>query len=325
MSGVLALGIQDFKRLLTNALFWVITVTLVIIIAVVNFALPENISEEGYRIFTYNTNYDAAEATAVDSEDELRRMVIENGAVGLLGTGNGGITVLHTGLSEKTVSAIMAMLFASPDTNVEIESINDASVTIPFNKRMMPVFICFEALVIGFILGGALMLSEKEEGTIRALRIAPTGVDRYLISKTVLFSIIAVLYALLMAFFCVGFGFPAARFVLLSFFGAAVFSLIGLAFTTLFKDMSSWFFSMALLLSVNMLPVVAYSQPSFSPIWVRVIPSYSIIFAYENILFGMGRSPMPAVLTVAGWCVGSYLITRLAVGRYLLSKGGGKR
>lgn len=187
---------------------------------------------------------------------------------------------------------------------------------------MTPIFICFEALIIGFILGGALMLSEKEEGTFRALRIAPMGVDRYLISKTVLFSIIAVLYALLMAIFCVGFGFSVPRFVLLSFFGAAIFSLIGLAFTTLFKDMSSWFFSMALLLSINMLPVVAYMEPSFSPLWIRVIPSYSMIFAYEKILFGMDGASISVVLTVAGWCIGAYLLSRFAVGRSLLAKGG---
>ncbi len=257
----------------------------------------------------------------------MRQSVKETGAIGLLGTGDGGIAVLHTGLSEKTVRAIMIMLYSSPDagTDVETESLDTDSRAIPFNKRMTPVFLCFEALIVGFILGGALMLSEKEEGTIRALRVSPMGVDRYLVSKTALFSLIAVLYALLMAFFCVGFGFPLLRFVLLSFFGAAMFSLLGLTFSTLFKDLSSWFFSMALLLSVNMLPVAAYSEPSFSPLWVRIIPSYSLIFAYENILFELGRSPMPAVFTVAGWCAGAYLLSRLVVGRHLLSERGAVR
>ncbi len=320
MSGILALGIQDFKRLLSNALFWVITATLVLIIALINFALPKDTAEEAYRIFTYNTDYSAGQVTAVNSEEELRQAVKENGTIGLLGNADGSITVLNPGLSEKTVRAIMTMLYSASHTNVEVESINADSETIPFNKRMTPVFICFEALIIGFILGGALMLTEKESGTVRALRIAPMGVDRYLISKTVLFSIIAIIYALLMAVFCVGFGFSILSFVLLSFFGAAIFSLIGLAFTTLFKDMSSWFFSMALLLSVNMLPVIAYSEPSFSPFWLRVIPSYSMIFAYEKILFG-GSLSVSAVFTVAAWCVGAYLLSRLMVGRLFLAKG----
>ncbi len=321
MRGILALGIQDFKRLLTNALFWVITVTLILIIALINFALPKNITEESYQIYTYNLDYAAGQTIALDSEEQLRQAVMQNSAIGLLGSDNGSITVIHTGLSEKTVHAIMTMLFSSPKIDAEVESIEPDRITIPFNKRMAPVFICFEALIIGFILGGALMLSEKEEGTIRALRIAPIGADRYIISKTALFSIIAVVYALLMAFFTLGFNFSILSFILLSFFGAAIFSLIGLAFSTFFKDMSSWFFSMALLLSINMLPVVAYSEPSFSPFWLRLIPSYPIIFAYENILFDMDRSVMPAVLTVAFWCVGAYIISRFVVGRHLLSKG----
>lgn len=322
MNGLLALGILDFKRLMANALFWIITATLVIIIALINFALPKNISEESYSIFTYNTDFSAGQSTAVNSGEELRQAVKDSGTIGLLGADDGSITVLHPGLSEKTIRAIMVMLYNSSDTEVKVESMNESSQTIPFNKRMTPIFICFEALLIGFILGGALMLSEKEEGTFRALRIAPMGVDRYLISKTVLFSIIAVLYALLMAFFCVCFGFSVLSFVLLSFFGAAIFSLIGLAFTTLFKDMSSWFFSMALLLSINMLPAVSYMEPSFSPLWIRAIPSYSMIFAYEKILFGMDGASISIVITMAGWCIGAYLLSRFAVGRSLLAKGG---
>jgi hypothetical protein len=321
MRGIVALGIQDFKRLLANALFWVITATLVLIIILINFALPENISGESYHIFSYHTDYYADKTTTVNSEEELRQAVKENGTIGLLGNDDGSITVLNSGLSEKTVRAMMTVLHDPSDTYVEVERLNNNNRAIPFNKRMTPVFICFEALIIGFILGGALMLSEKEEGTIRAMRIAPIGADKYLISKTVLFSIIAVLYALLMAFFCIGLNFAIFHFVLLSFFGASIFSLIGLAFTTLFRDMSSWFFSMALLLSVNMLPVVAYSDASFSPLWLRMIPSYSLIFAYENILFGMGRSLLPTVFTVMGWCIGAYVISRFMVGRYFLSQG----
>ncbi len=321
MSGILALGIQDFKRLMTNALFWVITATLVLIIVLINLALPKNISEEDYHILIYQTDHYADQAISVSSEEELRQKVKENGTIGLLGNDDGSITVLNPGLSEKTVHAIITMLYRSSNIDINIERLNESNKTIPFNKRMTPVFICFEALIIGFILGGVLLLSEKEEGTIRAMRIAPIGVDKYLISKTGLFSIIAVLYSFLMALFCIGFNFPVLSFALLSFFGAAIFSLIGLAFTTFFKDMSSWFFSMALLLSINMLPVVAYSEPSFSPLWLRVIPSYSMIFAYENILFGMGRSLIPVVFTVAGWCIGAYLVSRFVVGRYLLAEG----
>lgn len=324
MKGLFALMVQDAKRLLKNALFWVITATLVIIIAVINFVLPGSISEEEPGVWSYNTNYGAGAVTAVGSEEELYGTVGDNGGIGLLGNDDGSLTVIHPGLSEKTVRAVMLLLREHDDTKIDILSIKADSRTIPFNQRMTPVFICFEALIVGFVLGGALMLSEKEERTSRALAVSPMGADRYLISKVLLFSAVGTVYALLMAFFCIGFHFPILPFIGLSFFGAAVFSLIGLAFSALFRDMSSWFFTMALLLSVNMLPVVAYSEPSFSPLWLQAIPSYPIIFSYERILFDTGRQGAQAALTVAAWCAGAYLLSRLSVSRYLLQKGGGR-
>jgi len=321
MKGLLALIIQDFKRLLTNALFWVITASLVVIILVINFALPQRVTQEQYRLVTNHATLTGELATVADSEDEIRQAVEAGNTIGLMRKADGSITVFHPQLSAKTVHALMVTIANATPVHVQVESIHEGGRIVPFNKRMTPIFICFEALVIGFILGGALMLSEKEEGTFRALRVSPMGVDRYILSKTVLFSLIAVLYALLMAWFSVGFDFPALGFILLSFFGAAIFSLLGLAFTTLFKDLSSWFFSMAFVLSINMLPVMAYMEPTFSPLWIRVIPSYTIIFAYESILFGAEGITVAATLTLAGWCIGAYALSRAAVGASLLARG----
>ncbi|MDD3213728.1 MAG: ABC transporter permease [Eubacteriales bacterium] len=323
MSRIAALCLQDFKRLLANALFWVITATLVLIVLVVNFALPKTVAGEDYPLYTYQINIPGA--TAVESEARLRELVRDSGAVGLLGTDGGILTVLNPGLSDKTIHAIMVLLFnpsAADTVKISVESLSPIREAVPFNKRMTPVFICFEALVIGFILGGTLMLSEKEESTVRALRVAPVSADAYLLSKTLLFSVIGTVYALLMAFLCIGFGFPILPFCLLSFFGSTVFSLIGLGFTPFFRDMSSWFFTMALVLAINMLPVVAYTEPSFSPLWLRAIPSYPLLFAYEDVLLGTGAVSSSAVFTVAGWCAGAYLLSRIIVGRRFLARGG---
>jgi hypothetical protein len=320
MNGLWALGVQDFKRLRTNALFWVITATLILIVAVVRFALPQALPEENFRIYTYNTRGFAGISTAADSEEALRQAVKQGGSIGLLGGGDGKVTVLHPGM-EKAARAALVLLRDTGGGDIPVVRLRESGQTLPFNQRTVPIFICFEALIVGFVLGGALMLSEKEEGTIRALRVSPMGVDRYLISKTLFFSALGTLYAFLMAFLCLGFHFSVPRFMALSFFGAAIFSLMGLGFTIFFKDISSWFFSMALLLSVNMLPVAAYSNPSFSPPWLRVIPSYALLFAYEKILFQTGELTFSTVLTVGGWCVGAYLLSRITVGRQLIAFG----
>lgn len=322
MKAILALSLQDFKRLITNALFWVITVTLVLVVLVINFAIPKSIEGEEVDLYFYNMGIEMPDAKTVESEEALRAAVAEGQSIGVMKDDTGKITVIHPGLSEKTVRSVMIMLTDRGGESIGSESIYEDNRTIPFNKRMTPGFICFEALITGLIFGGALMLSEREEQTIRALRIAPMGADRYIISKILLFSLIAVLYALLMAVFTVGFDFNFGLFILLSFFGSMVFSLVGLAFSTLFKDMNSWFFSIALLLSINMLPVISYVSPSFSPVWIRMIPSYPMIFAYESILFRRAGDPLTVIVTVAAWLIIAYLLSRIMVKRFLLSKGG---
>lgn len=322
MNGILALCIQDTKRLLTNALFWVITVTLVLIILLVNFALPDSLGENKFTIVSYNVPQVASFTTIANSEDELRELVQSGDAIGLIKNDSGEITVVHTGLSDKTIRSVMQSLSPS-NAEVRSEKMNDNKTIIPFNKRMTPVFVCFEALIVGFILGGALMLSEKQEGNVKAMRISPVTVNRYLVSKTLLFSVVGTLYAMLLTVFCVGINFNWIQFIVLNLFGSALFTLIGLAFTSLFRDMSGWFFSAALLLAVNMATGISYSSPSFSPIWMRFIPSYPILFAYEDVLFGNGFTAS-TMLQIGLWCIGMYIVAYLAVHRFVFLKGGFK-
>jgi len=245
VNGIFALCVQDFKRLLTNALFWVLTVTLVIIILVVNFALPGEVSARG--------DFDGA------------------------------------------VSLILPV-------SATIEVLGEVTEPIPFNKRITPVFVCFEALITGFLLGGALMLAEKEEETVRALRIAPMGAIKYLLSKTLLFAVIGTIYASLITVFCVGVFISWLIFIPLAFLGTAIMTLIGLAYTTLFRDMSSWFFSLVILLCVNMLPIISYMSPSYMPLWIKLLPSFPILFSFEKVMFG-GSIDLTAVLYISAWVV----------------------
>lgn len=320
MRGVFSLCRQDFKRMLNNALFWIISVTLVLIILVVNLALPKSLKEAEYALVSLNIPSYEAFTTVVDNEDALRETVAKENGIGFIGREDGSITVIHTGLSEKRIHGLMLSLSGKAEP-VKLESINESSDSVPFNKRMTPIFICFEALIVGFILGGALMLSEKQEATVKALRISPVSVNRYIISKVLLFSTIGTLYALLMAVFCVGVEFNWLQFIILSFFGSAVFSVIGLAFTTLFRDMSGWFFSASLLLSINMLTSISYSNPSFNPLWMTFIPSYPIIFAYEGILFGKGINST-ALVAIGIWGVALYVVCFTMVRKMFFLKGG---
>lgn len=312
MKSIRLLCVQDAKRLLTNALFWVLTGTLAVIVLVVDLALPKEASQQSYRLVTYGASDAFTAGDRVDSYEALEDAVRGGDAIGTA-FGEEGLTIVHPGYSEKTLNAIALELSGTQAAPVEERVLEASAKTIPFHLSTVPIFICFEALMVGFILGGALMLAEKQDGTVRALRVSPLTTAVYIASKTLLFSMIGTAYATLICVLTVGFAIHWGAFLLLSFFGTAVFTLIGLAYTTPFRDMSGWFFSMVVLLSVNMLPVISYSSPAFTPIWMKLIPSYPILMAYRSALFG-GSIDLPYTLTaIAAWCGISYLLSQVFV------------
>lgn len=319
MKSIFYLCVQDFKRLLTHALFWILTVMLAVIVLVVDLALPKEVAQESYRVVTYNMPVEIPETEAAESADALRDAVKQGDAIGLLYE-DGGITIVHPGYSEKTLNALMLELSGVPAAEVETELLDPDAKTIPFNLRSTPIFICFEAIMVGFILGGALMLAEKQDGTVRALRTAPLGGMKYVLSKTLLFSLLGTLYSLLICVMTVGFSINWGIFLLLTFFGTAVFTMIGLAFTTPFRDMSGWFFSMALLLSVNMLPVISISSPAFSPFWMKLIPSYPVLMALQSAMFGGNIDTAYTLGAVAAWLLLSGVAAYWSVEKVLLKE-----
>lgn len=128
-----------------------------------------------------------------------------------------------------------------------------------------------------------------------------------------LFSLIGTVYASLICLLTVGTSIHWGSFLLLSFFGTAVFTMIGLAYTSPFRDMSGWFFSMVVLLSVNMLPVISYSSPAFTPFWMRLIPSYPILMAYRAAMFGGSIDHGYTIVAIVIWGAVSYLLARIFV------------
>jgi hypothetical protein len=317
--------VQDLKRLLTNALFWVLTATLAVIVLVVDLALPKKMATPSAQLLTWNAPADLAFGSPAQSEQALRDAVRQDSAVGFV-FGEDGLTVVHPGYAEQSLNVFVLelerMTRGGATADVRIVSLDETAKAIPFNLRLTPVFVCFEALMVGFILGGALMLAEKQDGTVRALRVSPFGPAKYVISKTILFSLIGTLYASLICVLTVGFTVNWGAFLPLSFFGTAVFTMIGLAYTTPFHDMSGWFFSMVILLSVNMLPVISYSSPSFTPFWMRLIPSYPILMAYRSAMFGGSLDLNYTVIAIAVWCAIAYLLAHWFVAKKHL-KGAG--
>ncbi|MGI6357991.1 MAG: ABC transporter permease [Bacillota bacterium] len=309
---------QDLRLLLRNAIFWVVSVSLVLIVITVRFLLPADSQLPSNALVTHGL--DLAGAERLDSPAAVEAQVRERGAIGLI-MEDGTLTVVHSGWSEQAVAALVTQL-TPPDGQlpaITTQVLRQSTGDVPRNLRMMPVFISFEAVVLGFLMAAILLLGEKQEAVLRAYRVSPGGTWAYLASKSLLFICVGTVYALLMAVLTLGFSFHAGQFVLLTALACLFYTLLGLSVAAFFEDISGWFAVAVLILSLNMLPMFSYVVPTFSPAWMQLIPSYGGLFAYEEILFPTGKSLQAVYLTLGAWTLAALGLCSLVIKRQLLT------
>lgn len=314
MKCIISLMIVDLKLVIKNIFFWVLIGMLIAIILVVNFLLPQSINASAPDILTYGI--EIGDYKKANSMEELKAFVEQGENTVGAAYDNGSYTVIANNFSEKQATAII-LPFLDPAPNITKVFVTQTGGTItppPFNKHCLPVFICFEAIVQGFLLAGVLMLNEKSGKIVRALQVSPLQAFQYWMAKILLFSIVGSLYALLMAVFTVGFSMSFVPFILVSMLASATFTMLGMITAVFFRSLNNWFMLAALILGVNMLTMFAYVFPSLSFPFMRLLPSYPFIFIYEQILFGSFRLTFDAV-SILVWllalCVASIVCIKI--------------
>lgn len=286
MKSILSLIMVDLKLVLKNIFFWVLIGMLVAIIFTVNFLLPKEITPNSPDFVTYG--FEISGYRQVDTIDRIKELVAQDENIVGVALDKGTYTVFANNFSKKQAAAVILPYIAQTAgaTQVLVSQTGSTITPPPFNKRCLPVFICFEAVVQGFLLAGVLMLNEKSGKIVRALQVAPVSALHYWIAKILLFSVVGSLYALLMATFTVGFHFPVVPFILVSVLASAIFTMLGMITAVFFRSLNNWFMLASLILGINMLTMFAYIFPSMTLPFMRLIPSYPFIFIFEQILFG---------------------------------------
>ncbi|MEG6612641.1 hypothetical protein V6C42_07245 [Pseudoclostridium thermosuccinogenes] len=300
MRSIFYLVLVDLKLIFKNIFFWVLSGVLIAIILTVNFLLPRKITITSPDIVTYG--FETAEYQCANSIEQLKEILKKDkNMVGVIRE-NGEYTILANNLSEKQAVAVTLPFLTPKEKAMEIQ-FSQTSKTMtppPFNKRCLPVFICFEAVVQGFLLAGVLMLNEKSGKIVRALRVSPINAIHYWIAKILFSSLIGSMYALLMALFTVGLSFSVISFILVSVVASALFTMLGMITAVFFRSINNWFMLASLILGINMLTMFAYIFPTLTLPFMKAIPSYPFIFIYEQILFGSFGLTFDAV-AIAVW------------------------
>lgn len=317
MKGIVSLIQMDFKLMLHNVMFRMMAVFLLLIIVSVNFFLPERTEEESLQIITCGMAVEGY--PQVNMVVELEQMAAADEKIVGIWWENGEINMIGTALNQKQGAVLLNQLFYSrSETPIAKNYTQKPTPEVPFRLRFLPLFICFEAVVLGYLMGGVMMLTEKSLAVTKAMQVTTAGAFTYVIAKTLLFSVTGTVYVLLMVIFTIGIHFPALPVIGLTMVATALFTMLSLALTVFFRSLSNWFFQCVLVLGPIMLTLFTYLFPAFSTPLLRAIPAYPILFTYEKLLFGDGQLAGRGFEQIIGWTILCFAASVLCIHiRYL--------
>ncbi len=337
--------VQDMLLTFRSGHIYVILAMAALILILV-FALPTEVNTNAQEYF-----YDASESgifsqalvslganseMLFSSETDLQTALSESQrALGVIFRGSiaqpefeiivqGNISEENIHLLEKTLDIIVQTLQGTyQPTQAEMTILNDNIEPIPLNMNMIPIFMSFEVILLGFLIGAVLIFQSKQEGTLRAYRVSPAGTAIFILSKVILYDVISLIYGLTVALIAFGTAPNYLHLSLMILASSTLMTLLGLALAVFFTNISEWFFAGATLLIVAMLPTLSYTMPVFSPPFITWIPTYRIIFGFRDVLFGMGSAAtLNQTFLILGLAVlAGFVICYLAVDRRLMKAG----
>ncbi|MEA4962237.1 ABC transporter permease [Lutispora sp.] len=185
---------------------------------------------------------------------------------------------------------------------------------IPANKNMLPLFLVMEPTMLGFVMIASLIFMEKDEGTIKSYVVSPGRLSEYLASKITIMAFLGILGLIISTTLVMGFNVNYLNLIVLLMLGSIFTSSLGLIVASFFKNLSQsmiWVVVISLLLG---LPITTYLLPSFAPIYIKILPTYFLLFAVREAVFPSGNGYIIsstillfAVLTVVGYTLALYV------------------
>lgn len=302
----------DLKLTLKNIFLWITLAFLVVIIVVINFFLPKEDTSPHVTVVHYGLELPNCQEAG--SIEELEDMVQQDDQLAGIYNSNGTLVVLSNHLSQKQSAIVLSTMLKPVNSRpVPYSYTSEVQTPPPFNKRMVPMMICLEAVMTGILLAGVLILTEKEYHITRAYRISPAGAVSYVLAKAILFSLAGMVYSVLIAVFTIGLDFHTGPFLLLSFLASALFTLLGMTASVFMQSLSTWLMLMAFLIGTNTIVIFAYILPAISLDFMKILPAYTIIFAYERTLFGSAQIAGAGFEVMAGWVICLFILCVICV------------
>lgn len=331
--------LRDMKVSYRSFYIYIEFVIALIIVAVLLFVIPENFANQGKLFLHLGSELqqsgieealareDSTVVTLMGSLDEVKAAMAKDrtaqGASITMKDGRIHYEMVMQGyeseklrnLLEKVIK--MELLSESPsfkDTTA-LRVLKEAPERLSDRISYMPVLLLLNSAFMGLFIVAAYVFMDKEEGTIKALTVTPVTVREYLLAKSGVMLCTGLLTGLLTTVLVAGkqvhYGLLFILLITANFFGTAVGLYIASFYDSVIKAMGALYVAIMILA----FGAVSYFMPSFTPFFIRILPSYPLLFAFREVF--LKKADIGYVLLNSGLflCIG-LVVFMISVKRY---------
>ena len=316
--------LKDMKLSLKGFYFYLELFFALIVVAVLIYAVPENF-ERKVTVFAYidldeslaavaegALVKDGYDITMLSSRDEVEARIAKNrSSVGLvIGSESGKFiydyilqgyeNVKFKNIIKTSIEASFAKSMPGYKTIANVTTLEGNVEKLSDRVNILPVFLALNAAFMGLFIVAAYIFLDKDEGTIKAFAVTPAKVSHYLLSKMGVMLVSGLMSGLVATILVAGFSVHylhlIAVLIACNAFGTALGLFIASFFDTMTKAMG-WLYASVIVLSFA---AVSYYTPAFSPLIIRILPSYPMLFAFREAFFEVSNLGY-VYTTVAGY------------------------
>jgi len=331
--------LRDLKVSYRTYYIYIEFIMALVIVAVLVFVVPENSDpttklflhvESGInseQILTSMEKDESADITLLDSREEVvlameKDRSAQGAVIGETEEGMGYEIILQGYESEEIRNMMESVLLAGFKTEhpeytetTTVKVLDADAERLSDRINYMPILLMMNSAFMGLFIVAAYVFMDKEEGTIRALTVTPVSIRDYLLSKVGVMLFTGLLTGLITTILVAGLKVNYLHLILVlaasNFFGTALGLFIASFYDSIIKSMGALY----IVIMIMAFGGISYFMPSFSPLIIRILPSYPLLFAFREVF--LSRPDTAFILTTSGlFILAGALIFMAAVLRY---------
>ena len=167
-------------------------------------------------------------------------------------------------------------------SSVSTVTLDASSERLSDRLNMLPLFLVINTAFMGLFIIAAYIFIDKDEGTIKAFVVTPARMWEYLLSKVGVMLVTGLTTGLLTTVLVAGskpnYLYLGMLLVAGNTFGSAVGLFIASFYDNLMNSMGALYSTII----IFALATTSYYLPAFSPLLIRVLPSYPLLFSFRE-------------------------------------------